>query len=84
MSQNLLKPINFDPVNRPRRQDWDGEFLETGMFYFAIKSLIKRGVFQTNSCKFVEIEPEDSLEIDEKYDLDMGQCLLNLRQKDTD
>ena len=24
------KPLNFDPKNRPRRQDWQGEFVENG------------------------------------------------------
>ncbi|XP_059613060.1 N-acylneuraminate cytidylyltransferase [Phlebotomus argentipes] len=77
-SNSQLLPINFDPTKRPRRQDWDGELLETGMFYFATRNLLDRGVFQTNSCGFVEIPSQDALEIDKKSDLQLAQCLLEL------
>ena len=33
-------PLNFDPKNRPRRQDWKGEFVENGMFYMAKTKII--------------------------------------------
>ncbi len=39
-------PLNFNPQNRPRRQDWNGELTETGMVYVAKKSLLQRGMFQ--------------------------------------
>lgn len=35
-----LLPINFKPEERPRRQDWKGELVENGMFYFAKTELI--------------------------------------------
>lgn len=48
-STQLIQPINFDPKNRPRRQDWAGELVETGMFYFARKQLIKnQGLLQNH------------------------------------
>ncbi|XP_055676721.1 N-acylneuraminate cytidylyltransferase [Lutzomyia longipalpis] len=75
-----LIPVNFNLSNRPRRQDWDGDFLEAGMFYFAKRKLLDLGIFQTNSCKFVEIDPEDSLEIDKQADLELAECLLNARK----
>lgn len=28
-------------MKRPRRQDWSGELIETGMFYFTRRSLIE-------------------------------------------
>jgi len=37
---------NFDPKKRPRRQDWDGELVENGMFYFARSWLIDEGLLQ--------------------------------------
>jgi N-acylneuraminate cytidylyltransferase len=39
-------PINFNYRKRPRRQDWDGEFIEAGMFYFTRKKLLDEGLFQ--------------------------------------
>lgn len=50
-----LKAINFDPKHRPRRQDWPGEYIETGMFYFMRRHLIERdGLLQNQGfvCTF--------------------------------
>lgn len=44
-----LSAINFDPKNRPRRQDWDGELVETGMFYFMRRDLVEKdGLLQND------------------------------------
>ncbi|XP_025834045.1 N-acylneuraminate cytidylyltransferase-like [Agrilus planipennis] len=43
-----ILPINFDPKRRPRRQDWDGELIENGMFYGAKREMIMNGYFQTD------------------------------------
>lgn len=42
VNSNRLRPINFDTARRPRRQDWNGELIETGMFYFARRWLIEQ------------------------------------------
>jgi N-acylneuraminate/3-deoxy-D-glycero-D-galacto-nononate cytidylyltransferase len=41
-----VAPLNFDPKHRPRRQDWNGELIESGMFYIAKRQLLESGVFQ--------------------------------------
>ena len=41
-------PLNLNPFQRPRRQDWSGEFVENGMFYMADSRLIAEGTFQSN------------------------------------
>ncbi|XP_074030598.1 N-acylneuraminate cytidylyltransferase-like [Leptinotarsa decemlineata] len=43
-----LIPLNFDLKKRPRRQDFDGELVENGMFYFFSRRLIQQGVLQSN------------------------------------
>lgn len=44
---NRLQALNFNPKKRPRRQDWSGELIETGMFYFARRRLIEiEGIIQ--------------------------------------
>lgn len=45
---NILKPLNFDPKYRPRRQDWDGELIENGMFYLVSRKQIIEGYLQNN------------------------------------
>ncbi|KAG5675379.1 hypothetical protein PVAND_005287 [Polypedilum vanderplanki] len=68
-------PANFDNKKRPRRQDWNGEYIETGMFYFAKRKLLDDGLFQNNNCDVVEIRSKDSLEIDTPYDLELARIL---------
>jgi N-acylneuraminate cytidylyltransferase len=41
-----IVPVNFNHKKRPRRQDWDGEWIEAGMFYFAKRKLLEQGLFQ--------------------------------------
>lgn len=37
---------NYVPEKRPRRQDWDGELIENGAFYFT-----KKALWQKNKCR---------------------------------
>ncbi|XP_034830743.2 N-acylneuraminate cytidylyltransferase A [Maniola hyperantus] len=47
-NKKRIYPVNFKYKNRPRRQDWFGELLETGAFYICRKELIKKGYLQNN------------------------------------
>lgn len=78
LSDNRLLALNFDPANRPRRQDWSGEFVENGMFYIASKELLTEGKFQDEDCGVVEIEKRDSMDIDTEDDLKMVEFLLTI------
>ncbi|KAH8405418.1 hypothetical protein KR222_011522, partial [Zaprionus bogoriensis] len=68
-------PVNFDAKARPRRQDWKGDMVETGMFYFSKRTLVKNGVLQNEKCSVVEIAEEDDLEIDSHRDLNVARCI---------
>lgn len=47
-------PLNFNPNKRPRRQDWSGEMVENGMFYFAFRHvLVNYRVFQSKKYVYV-------------------------------
>ena len=37
---------NYEPLKRPRRQDWDGELIENGAFY-----LTRKAVLQKHGCR---------------------------------
>ncbi|XP_055585469.1 N-acylneuraminate cytidylyltransferase [Uranotaenia lowii] len=73
---DMIIPVNFNPDKRPRRQDWTGELVETGMFYFARKSLLMQGRFQNDNCGIVEIDYRDALEIDSGYDLELAKMIV--------
>lgn len=62
-------PINYDPLYRPRRQDFQGTLMENGAFYITRKEILERyhcrlggkiGVYEMDESTAVEIdEPED-------------------------
>ncbi|TMS01976.1 N-acylneuraminate cytidylyltransferase A [Larimichthys crocea] len=68
-SGEFTKPLNLDPVNRPRRQDWDGELCENGSFYFTTRDLIvNQGLLQGGKLCYYEMLPEYSVDIDVDID----------------
>ena len=70
ISERKPRALNFDPVNRPRRQDWKGDLVENGMLYFARRHLIEtERVLQGGQCTYVEVPPNLSIEIDSSLDL---------------
>ncbi|XP_075154178.1 CMP-sialic acid synthase [Haematobia irritans] len=78
LENNIVTPLNFDPKQRPRRQDWSGELEETGMFYFSNRNLVQQNALQNEKCAVVEIDLKDSLEIDSMTDFQMAQCIANI------
>jgi len=42
-----VEAINFEPSNRPSRQQWSGEYVETGMFYMFKASAVEKGLLQS-------------------------------------
>jgi N-acylneuraminate cytidylyltransferase len=38
MATRVAKAKNYEPMHRPRRQDWDGEFIENDAFYLFSKA----------------------------------------------
>ncbi len=62
-------PLNYDPANRPRRQDFKGSLMENGAFYLTKRSILtdhfcrlggKIGIYEMNELSSIEIdEPDD-------------------------
>ncbi|ODN03099.1 N-acylneuraminate cytidylyltransferase [Orchesella cincta] len=86
LKHETTKPLNFNPKSRPRRQDWEGEMVENGMFYFTLRHLlINYQVFQTGSSGYVEIPKHHSMEIDTMEDVELARCLAaKFDQKQTE
>ncbi|XP_001973416.2 N-acylneuraminate cytidylyltransferase A [Drosophila erecta] len=76
-----LMPAEFNLSARPRRQDWQGDIVETGMFYFSRRKLVDSGLLQNSRCSIVEIAAKDSLEIDSSYDLTLAKYILSSETK---
>mmetsp|Transcript_57821 Transcript_57821/g.152145 ORF Transcript_57821/g.152145 Transcript_57821/m.152145 type:complete len:233 (-) Transcript_57821:22-720(-) len=68
---------NYDPVKRPRRQDWDGELIENGAFYFTTKALWGEAACRLGGKMVLYEMPEHTLtELDSMVDWEImvGLC----------
>jgi len=71
-------PINYDPLNRPNRQEIKDTYVENGAI-----NITKYSFFKKNHCRIsgrIGIFPmskEDSYEIDEKHDLFIVKKVMN-------
>ena len=81
-------PINYDFTNRPRRQDFDGLFMENGAFYINSIENIKKdknrlsgkiAIYEMEEFTAVEIDEEDDWLIAEKM---MYKYILSKRKKE--
>jgi N-acylneuraminate cytidylyltransferase len=74
---SILEPVNYDYNNRPRRQDFDGLFMENGAFYintiFNIKKYKNR---LSGKIAIYEMEEFTSIEIDEEDDWLIAEKLM--------
>lgn len=84
---NNANPINYDFTNRPRRQDFDGFFMENGAFYINNIRNIKKdknrlsgkiAIYEMEEFTAVEIDEEDDWLIAEKM---MYKYILSKRPK---
>ncbi|WP_418187282.1 HAD-IIIA family hydrolase [Aliarcobacter lanthieri] len=81
-------PINYDFINRPRRQDFDGLFMENGAFYINSIGNIKKNknrlsgkiaIYEMEEFTSIEIDEEDDWLIAEKM---MYKYILSKRKKE--
>lgn len=76
------KPLNYDPFNRPRRQDFEGLLIENGAVYVAQKDVLKKHKNRIGKKVTIVEMPEESLhEIDSEADWVVVENLLIERQK---
>ncbi len=79
----LVIPQNYDPMERPRRQDWDGFLVENGAFYITSReALLKSGNRMSGKLGCYEMPEETYYELDEPSDWLVIETLLEQRKKD--
>ena len=73
-------PLNYDPMKRPRRQNFSGSMMENGAFY-----VTERRILETFGCRLggrigvFEMPEQTSVEIDEPGDWEIAKHLLKDR-----
>lgn len=79
--KNTILPQNYDPMNRPRRQDFNGFLIENGAFYITSReSFMKEGCRISGKVGAVEMPEESYYEIDEPLDWIIVENLLKVRK----
>lgn len=74
----LQDPINYDPFKRPRRQDWDGIFIENGALYGTrLRHLLRDRCRISGAIGLVPMKQKyTQIEIDDMEDLIVAEVLL--------
>jgi len=79
---NYYQPVNYDPQNRPRRQEFDGFLVENGAFYITSKKrLLKTGSRLSGNIGCYEMTADTYFELDEPSDWDIIEGLLKKKKK---
>ncbi|MAJ22488.1 MAG: hypothetical protein CBC24_01565 [Candidatus Pelagibacter sp. TMED64] len=72
------KPVNFELGNRKRTQEHQGWFKENGAFYMTTKdNFLKDNILQNGNVGFIEMSERESIDIDNKYDLEIVRRIIN-------
>jgi CMP-N-acetylneuraminic acid synthetase len=75
-------PNNYNSYNRPRRQDFNGIFLENGAFYIStVEAIIRTKNRVEIPAELYFMKEESAYEIDEISDWVIVESLLNQRKK---
>lgn len=81
LSDGSARPTNYNVFNRPRRQDFDGDFVENGAFYITSKALLDSSHNRVSGCiKLAELPAETFFEIDEPSDWIIIEGLMKVRK----
>lgn len=71
--------INYDPTQRPRRQDFEGCLMENGAFYITKKSILEKYQCRLGGKTGVFIMPEETgIEIDGPVDWMIVEAILKM------
>jgi CMP-N-acetylneuraminic acid synthetase len=74
---NLITPYNYDPFNRPCRQNFEGFLVENGAFYITSKNLlVKNKCRLSGNISYVEMPEDTYFEIDELSDWIIVEALM--------
>ncbi|MFO7908454.1 MAG: hypothetical protein R6U42_00230, partial [Halomonas sp.] len=80
---DCVKPLNYDPLKRPRRQDWGGYLIENGAFYITSRTaLLQTSSRISGRTICYEMPVETYLELDEPSDWQTAEVRLVNRKSD--
>lgn len=76
--------LNYDFLKRPRRQDFNDNFIENGAFYISkVKNILKSGNRISGKISLFQMPEYTHLELDEEFDWVIGEALMARYSKET-
>lgn len=76
-SKGIIKPFNYDPLKRPRRQDWEGFLVENGSFYITSRKNLQKYLSRVSGkIAYYEMPAQTYVELDDLSDWTMTEALL--------
>ena len=83
-ADGFVAPLNYDPIQRPRRQDFDGHLVENGAFYITSKEALEKTKCRiSGNMAYYKMPDETYFELDEPSDWIIIEQLLINRRKST-
>ena len=76
IDEHITKPINFDPNNRPRYQDFEGIYVEEGGIFITTKKNLLKTKCRINGRIGYYILDHPSIDIDTEIDFKIAEMLL--------
>ncbi len=77
----MVVPSNYDPLKRPRRQDWQGQLVENGALYITSrKQFLSTGCRISGKIAAYEMPEESYFELDEPSDWTIIEQFLLARK----
>jgi len=74
--------INYDPSKRPRRQEWEGTFIENGAIYiFKVQDFKLHGTRCKAPCTLFEMSQTNAIELDNNYDWIALENIIETKDK---
>lgn len=81
-NNELVKPVNYNPNNRPRRQEFKGFLVENGAFYITKRELLLNNKTRISGNIGYYVMPEETyFELDEPKDWVIVENLLRKKKK---
>ncbi len=80
---NTVEGINHDAARRPRRQDREDQFRETGAFYVMRAEGFRRAGHRFfGRVRLAEVDPRTAIEIDSVEELELARMIAPLIERD--
>jgi len=81
IDKDIAYPMNYNYRRRPRMQDFDGCYVETGGLWITKADAFKASGSRLSGCIGYYILPHFSIDIDDIVDFRIAECMMNFKNQ---